>query len=613
MRRLVFALVAAAAILAVGPVTIGPAAQLALAHSQLLSSTPGSGEILPESPPELRLVFSEPLDPRYSSVDVLNSAGQAIVDHGGVPDPADAAVLIVPLPVLGGGAYTVNWRTLSAADGHTSGGFITFGVGSVNPARVADDPGSAIGGLHGGHDLVTAIIDVEARAVADLGFLLAFGLLVVALGALRPTLGIRAGVARAQALSLLAGAVAGLVLGFVAGTAPDLDPLGYLVGTRPGQLLVARAAIGAGGAGLVWWLAARGRPLHAVTLGGLAGAAAIVLIAVGGHASAFSSPAPAIAIMVHLGAVGTWLAGLGTLAVLFRTEPDRAWVRPVVSRFSALALVSIALVGATGVYSAWVETGSLLGLDTPYQGNLWIKVALVLAALVIGGVNYLSRGKDDGRGGGIARRVALEAALALAILVATANLAAGSAPSREDATWLVPGAASTSAGVELALLPARPGPNRMIATWDESGPRAGGVELRLDRLDAAVGESTIDLRPVENSTSEFTVDGIVLPAGSAWDATVVVSGADGVEVARRRFTFALGSSGLAKGQAQSLIDPGSVIAALLVLGALLAAGWALAGGSLPLVERTAGRRALGVGAVVALPLALVLLVWRVLP
>ena len=393
MRRLVVALAAAAAILAAGPVTIGPAAQIALAHSQLLSSTPGSGEILSESPPELRLVFSEPLDPRYSSVDVLNGAGQAIVDHGGVPDPADAAVLIVPLPVLANGAYTVNWRTLSAADGHTSGGFVTFGVGSVNPARVADDPGSAIGGLHGGHDLGTAIIDVEARAVADLGFLLAFGLLVVALGVLRPVLGIRPGVARAQALSLLAGAVAGLVLGFVAGTAPDLDPAGYLLGTRPGQLLVARAAIGAGGAGLAWWLAARGRPLHAVALGGSAGAAAIVLIAVGGHASAFSSPAPVIAMTVHLGAVGTWLAGLGTLVALFRTETDRAWVRPVVSRFSALALVSIALVGATGVYSAWVETGNLLGLDTPYQGSLWIKVALVVAALAIGGVNYLTSGR----------------------------------------------------------------------------------------------------------------------------------------------------------------------------------------------------------------------------
>ena len=109
------------------------------------------------------------------------------------------------------------------------------------------------------------------------------------------------------------------------------------------------------------------------------------------------------------------------------------------------------------------------------------------------------------------------------------------------------------------------------------------------------------------------MDGIVLPAGSAWDATVVVSDADGAELGRRRFTFALGSSGLAKGQAQTLIDPGSVIAALLAIAGLVAAGWALAGGSLPLVERTAGRRALGVGAVVALPLALVLLVWRVLP
>jgi copper transport protein len=613
MRRLVVALAAAAAFLAAGPVTIGPAAQIALAHSQLLSSTPGSGEILTESPAEIRLVFSEPLDPRYSSADVLNGVGQAIVDHGGAPDPADPTVLIVPLPVLAGGAYTVNWRTLSAADGHTSEGFISFGVGSVNPARVGSDTGSTIGGLHGGHDLVTAIIDVEARAVTDLGFLLAFGLLVVALGALRPVLGIRPAVARTQAWSLLGAAAAGLVLGVVSGTAPDLDPAGYLLGTRPGQLLVARAAIGVAGAGVAWWLAAHGRPVPAVALAGLAGAAGIVLIAVGGHASAFPSPAPVIAMTVHLGAAGTWLAGLGTLAALFHTEKDRAWVRPVVSRFSALALVSIALVGATGIFSAWVETGNLLGLDTPYQGNLWIKVALVLAALTIGGVNYLTGGQGDGRAGGMARRVSLEAALAVAVLFATANLAAGSAPSREDATSLEPGAASTARGIELALLPGRPGPNRVIATWDGSGTPVVGAELRLDRLDAAVGESAIELHPVRGSASEFTVDGMVLPAGSAWDATVVLSDASGVEVGRRRFTFALGSSGLARGQSQTLIDPGTVIAALLAIAGLFAIGLALAGGSLPLVERTAGRRALVAGAVVALPLALVLLVWRVLP
>ena len=170
MRRLLLALAAAAALLAAGPVTIGPAAQVALAHSQLLSSTPGSGEIVATSPAELRLVFSEPLDPRFSTADVLNGAGQPVVDHAGSPDPTDATVLVVPLPLLANGAYTVNWRALSAADGHATSGFISFGVGSVDPSRVADDPGGQAGTLHGGHDLGSTLLEVQARTVADLGF-----------------------------------------------------------------------------------------------------------------------------------------------------------------------------------------------------------------------------------------------------------------------------------------------------------------------------------------------------------------------------------------------------------------------------------------------------------
>jgi len=611
MRRLLAALAAAAAILAAGPITFGPAAQVVLAHSQLLSSTPGSGEIVATGPAELRLVFSEPLDPRFSSADVLNSAGQPVVDHGGAPDPADATVLVVPLPALSNGAYTVNWRAMSAADGHVTGGFVSFGVGTVDPARVTDDPRSQVGGLHGGHDAGTTIIEVQARTAADLGFLLAFGLLVVALGALRPVFGVRPAVARAQAWCLLASAAGSVALGLVAGTAPGVDAAGYLLGTRPGQLLLARAAVGAVGAGTALWLGARGRPVRAVVAGGSAGAIGLVLVAVGGHATAFASPAPLLAMVVHLGGAGTWVAGLGTLVALFITEPDRAWVRPVVSRFSALALVSIGLVGATGIYSAWVETGSLLGLTTPYGGNLWIKVALVLAALSLGAITYLTGAGGDRRLGGLGRRVGLEAALAVGVLLATANLASGSPPSAADPTPLTPSAASASTGVGLALLPGRPGPNRIIAAWDGTGAAAAEAELRLDRLDTAAGESVIGLRAVPGSANDFTADGVVMPVGSSWDATVVLRDQAGAEIGRRRFSFALGPDGLTSGRQRSLVDPGVIVAVLLGLAGLVAAGWAIAGGSLPRVERSAGRRALAAGAIVAVPLALALLAWRV--
>jgi copper transport protein len=635
MRRLLAALATAAAVLAIGPVTVGPAAPIALAHAQLLSSTPGAGELVAQAPSEIRLVFSEPLDPRFSSADVLNAAGQAVVDHAGRLDAVDATTLVVPLPQLAFGAYTVNWRSLSAADGHQANGFVTFGVGSVDQAVVGATSAGQSGQLHGGHDTGVAFVEVQTRSATDLGFLLAFGLLVIGFAVLRPTLGIRPTLASAQRWSLLGGVAGGLGLGALAGVAPGVDPAGFLLGTRPGQLILARTTVGLIGIVASWWLARRGRTTGAVTAAGAAGGAALVLLALAGHASAFASPAPVAAIVVHLGAVGVWLAGLGTLLLLAFTVRDHGWVRMVVSRFSALALVSIALVAATGLYSAWIETGSVIAFDTPYQVNLVIKAGLVLAALAIGAVNYLTGGvrkppPPPTRGGtakrrrlvaeaeveasvGFGLRIALESLIAVGILLAAANLASGSPPGREDPTSLAPAAAADVSGIDLALLPARPGPNRLTATWTGPGTRATAAEVRLDRLDTTTGEAVIKLASVSGVAGRFAAPGVVLPPGSSWDATVVLRDIGGAEVGRRRFTFGFDATGLAIGRAASSIDVGIAIAIALLAAALVAGGFAVAGGSPPLVERTTGRRALLAGACAGGVLAVVALVWRVVP
>ena len=57
----------------------GGAGSRVLAHAQLVASSPASGAVLPESPDELRLVFSEPLEAEVTSLDL------AALD--GTPDP----------------------------------------------------------------------------------------------------------------------------------------------------------------------------------------------------------------------------------------------------------------------------------------------------------------------------------------------------------------------------------------------------------------------------------------------------------------------------------------------------------------------------------------------
>ena len=58
-----------------------------LAHAQLVASSPASGAVLPESPDELRLVFSEPIEGEATSLDLAGLDGTPILDRVGAVDP----------------------------------------------------------------------------------------------------------------------------------------------------------------------------------------------------------------------------------------------------------------------------------------------------------------------------------------------------------------------------------------------------------------------------------------------------------------------------------------------------------------------------------------------
>jgi methionine-rich copper-binding protein CopC len=99
------------------------AATAAFAHAQLEKATPAVGGTV-TSPDEIRLKFSEGVEPRFSGV-ALNAEGGAAVLLGkpGV-DPADNSVLIVKVgKTLPPGVYTVHWHAVSVDTHHTQGDF----------------------------------------------------------------------------------------------------------------------------------------------------------------------------------------------------------------------------------------------------------------------------------------------------------------------------------------------------------------------------------------------------------------------------------------------------------------------------------------------------------
>jgi copper transport protein len=587
----------------------GPAA----AHAQLISSSPGAGEVVAEPPTELRLVFSEPVDPAFAGVDLLDADGATVALGIGAPDAADQRLFVAPLPPLGEGLYTANWQVLSAADGHVTNGFVTFGVGDVEVIGVARDAGG--GGLHVGHTPLIATLDAASRAAGYLGALLAFGLGLIAAAVLLPALGrwpIQAIAWSVAFLALAATAAAGGIVVGASGLAgkPSAGLIEFATATRTGQLLLAQGGVGLVGAVMTVVLIRRAGASRAFAASSAAGASCLVLIALRSHAAASEAIGPLLADVVHLAAAGTWLAGvlgLVTLAAgrLGDAAPGEA-LRRAVPRFSALALVSIGLLVATGIYAAWLQIGDPAALGTDYGLVLLAKLGVVAAALALGATNYFDAGRDLPIAGGLRRRVGAELALAVVVVILTANLTTGSPPAQVS-TVDVPVSGGTSA-LALALQPGTPGPNRVLVSVPEAAAlHTDRIELQLERLDQ-IGTSRIALRPDPTAAhgTRFVADGLLLPARSSWSAAVVVRDLDGVETGRARFAYALDDDRVVVDGGFRL-DPGLLIAGVLLLGALIGLGYRLGGGGLPRTDPWLGRLALLVGGLSGLLLGVVFL------
>jgi len=197
----------------------------------------------------------------------------------------------------------------------------------------------------------------------------------------------------ALAVHVLSGAAWGwLAFSEMAGVSPWAVDGGGLamgwVGTSFGRLSLLRAGMAAVLA-LVLWCERKRRfpppgwtvPCAAALLGSLAWA---------GHAAAGGSGFFAVADGFHLLAAGIWPGGLVPLALFLVSAPDAEAVRAV-RRFSAVSLVTVALLAATGAINAWHLVGGWSALGTTGYGRLLlVKVALFAVMVGIGARNLLA-------------------------------------------------------------------------------------------------------------------------------------------------------------------------------------------------------------------------------
>ena len=96
------------------------------AHAFLDRASPAVGSTVHTPPAEVRIQYTEALEPAYSTAQVQDASG-ATVSGAAHVDPNERSVLIVPLGALKPGRYKVIWKVLSV-DTHVTNGTFTFTV-----------------------------------------------------------------------------------------------------------------------------------------------------------------------------------------------------------------------------------------------------------------------------------------------------------------------------------------------------------------------------------------------------------------------------------------------------------------------------------------------------
>jgi len=103
------------------------AAPSAWAHAFLDHAIPTVGGTVHGSPADVKVWFTQELEPAFSSLQVVDQNGAEVDKKDKAIDPTDRTLMKVSLPNLPPGKYKVLWHALSV-DTHTTEGTFTFEV-----------------------------------------------------------------------------------------------------------------------------------------------------------------------------------------------------------------------------------------------------------------------------------------------------------------------------------------------------------------------------------------------------------------------------------------------------------------------------------------------------
>lgn len=523
-------------------------APAASAHANLASAEPVPNSRAPVGLAEVSLRFTETIDPRASSVTVMESASGETYNDGPqrFTSEYDVRVEVRPLP---DGVFSVSWIALSTADGHTTRGAFVFAVGNASlgvapPPPVAYDESD--------YDATTIAREGFARAAFFGGLFLALGMPLFALYVLRGE-AIPRRVLTVAGTFALVGAAGGLVTLLLLSRRLDFS-LGDAAATVAGGSFARRAALLAASGAALFAAAAAPRLRRALTsFAVVLAVAAVVTTSFGSHAAGVRDQrALAIASdVLHLVMASVWIGGVvAFLHVLWGREARE--VARLVARFSPLGIASVIAMIATGVFAISHHLSGPRELITEPYGQLVLGKILLMAPLIAIGA-YNQRVLEPRLAAGTApptyfRRAVQAEAITMVLIIGLAGALASSAPPADDvatATGSGPTAptfhleqTAKRSHVVLDILPEKPtiGPSNVTITVHTADlPNGTQVYAKFEPPDADP-EAELEAHVIPRvGPDAWSKEDTFFTAPGVWRLHVTIQRGSGFELERLTF------------------------------------------------------------------------------
>jgi copper transport protein len=389
------------------------------AHAEVVSADPANA-LVTSSPRSLRLTFDAPADAEHTAVSVFTSNHEPVA-VGPLRSSGDPRSLLLDLPALAPGVYTVVWRagSPSTPTAATSGAYAFVYDPSQQSPQVVVQPQPQFA--------LAPLERVIPRWLVYTAVLTALGSLALRVLVWSPVLREFAGLPQSSATwratveRRLTWIAAGALLLWVPSTLAQIASEAATASKRPFAAgfdpAVLVSYLTAPGAGWLWTIrlglitaacvafvlavlaqrnrSALGNWLVLATLG-LCGGELLVRTLPGDLSS--DTPRAVFTWLLdwaHLVGAGAWLGGLVALAATASLLRPSRGAAPgvalrVIRRFSNVALVCVGGLTLSGLWTAWIHVGSPeLLLTTLYGRTLLLKLVAVMVLVVLGGVNLL--------------------------------------------------------------------------------------------------------------------------------------------------------------------------------------------------------------------------------